>query len=163
VEEYGSPTIKQQMEDYRTRVDEFEKNTDLDAVKNIPLFQTQSDSVAFVVRMPNHQCSQFRLNEIRIMHRALTDEAGIDCAAMRTHMIVPSSVTIIFLVPLALAPYLMVSPFLTSQKPLPEDIYERCVRVIDAEEAFRLMGVGVLILSLLEFTLSVSAFCILYS
>ena len=155
VEEYGNPPIKQRMEDYCTRVDEFEERTTVDSVKNIPLCQPQPDSVAFIVRMPNHQCSQFHLNEIRRMQHALADEGGVDRAAVRTHMFVQSSVKIIFLVPLALAPYLMVSsvsPILSSQEPLPENVYERCVHVIHTEEAFRLMGVGVLILSPLDYS-----------
>ena len=149
VEEYGNPSIKQQMENYRTKIDEFEEHTNLDSVKNIPLCQPQPDSVAIIVRMPNSQCNQFQLNEIRMMQHTFADEAGIDHAAVRTHMVVQSSVEVIFLVPLALAPYLIVSsvcPLLTSQEPLPEDVYERCVQIIHTEEAFRLMGVGVLTL-----------------
>ena len=146
VEEYGNPPIKQRMQDYCTKVDEFEVRTSLEAVKNTPFGQPQSDSVALIARMPYHQCNQFHLSEIRKMGHTLADEADIEHAAVRTHMVVQSSVEIIFLVPLALAPYLMVRsicPLLTSQDPLPGSVYERCVHVIETKEAFRLMGVSV--------------------
>ena len=147
VEKYADPPIKQRMQDYCAKLDEFEERTNLDSVKNIPFCQPQPDSVVVTVNIPNHQPDQFRLRESRKVKHTLADEAGIDHGAIRLQIIVKSSVEIIFLVPLALAPYLLVSsicPLLTSQEPLPENVHERCVRVIHTEEAFRLMGVGVL-------------------
>ena len=145
ISRYGNPALKQQMENNCAELSDFESHTSADLIKSVSLSVPQPNSVSLVVRLPNHQCSQFYMSEIRTLQHAITDQAGVDQAALRIHMIVQSSVEIIFLVPIGLAPYLMVSsvsPLLTSQDPLPKDVYERCVHVVHAEEAFRLMGVS---------------------
>lgn len=150
VEKYANPPIKQRMQHYCTKLNEFEERIILDSVKDISFCQPQQNSITIIIKMPNHQCKQLHLNEIRKMQHALADEAGIERAAVRIYKVVEGSVEIIFLVPLALAPYLIVSsicPLLTSQESLPESVDKRCVHTIHTEEAVRLMGVSVLILS----------------
>ena len=145
VNRYGSPELKGKMEKYRNELFEFEGRTSTEVLTNIALGMPQSDSVTVIARLPDHHCNQFTARDVRNMKHKYTDEAGIDRAALRTHMINKSSVEIVFLVPIALAPYLMVSsvsPLLTSESPLPENMYERCIHMIYTEEVFRLMGVS---------------------
>ena len=146
VQRYGNPQLKGRMEKYRTKMVEFESCTSADKLKNIEFAKPLEDSVAIIARLPDHHCNQFMGSDMRGIKHQYTSAAGLDNAALRTHMINESSVEIIFLVPISLAPHLMmssltVSPLLTSQDPLPEDIHERCVYYMHAEEVFRLMGV----------------------
>jgi hypothetical protein len=144
VQRYGNPQLKGRMEKYRTKMVEFESCTSADKLKNIEFAKPLEDSVAIIARLPDHHCNQFMGSDMRGIKHQYTSAAGLDNAALRTHMINESSVEIIFLVPISLAPHLMmssltVSPLLTSQDPLP-DIHERCVYDMHAEEVFRLMG-----------------------
>lgn len=145
VKRYGDPDLKRRMEKYCTQITDFEDRTSAEVLKNIRFCEPQSDSVSMIAMLPEHQCNQFTMGDIRKLKHAKADEARIDRASLRLCIVHESSVKIIFLVPIALAPYLMVSsesPLLTSPNPLPEDMYERCVQYLDTEEAFRLMGVG---------------------
>ena len=145
VNRYGDPDLKRKMEEYCKEITEFEDRTSAEVLKNIRFSEAQPDSVSMIARLPDHHCNQFKGSDIRKLKHAITDEAGIDRGALSLHIIHKSSVKIIFLVPIALAPYLMVSsvsPLLTSPNPLPEDMYERCVQYLDTEEVFRLMGVS---------------------
>ena len=145
VNRYGNPELKGKMEKYRTELFAFEAGTSTEVLTNIALGTPQSDSVTIIARLPDHQCNQFTASDIRELKHKYTDRAGVDRAALRTHMINKSSIEIVFLVPIALAPYLMVSSvssLLTSDSPLPENMYERCVHFIHTEEVFRVMGVS---------------------
>ena len=146
VRRYGNPELKGQMCEYRSKLEEFESNTSTDELKHVPLALPQPDSVAIIGRLPHHNLNQFSAHDVRMLKHTYANEAGMDDAALRTYMIKESSVEIIFLVPIALAPYLMVtsaSKLLTSQNPLPVDMHERCVHMICADDMLRLMGVSV--------------------
>lgn len=145
INRYGDPDLRRKMEEYCTGLSEFESRTSAEVLKNIAFCRPQSDSVTIIANLPDHHCNQFTGSDIRKLKHALTDEAGTDPATLRTYMIHESSVEIIFLVPISLAPYLIVSsvcPLLASQGPLPENVYERCVHLVHVEEVFRLMGVS---------------------
>ena len=145
INRYGNPDLKRKMEEYCKEITDFEGHTSAEVLKNIRFCEPQPDSVSIIAMLPDHHCNQFTMSDIRKLKHAKADEAGIDRAAPRLHMVHKSSVKIIFLVPIALAPYLMVSsvsPLLTSPNPLPENMYERCVQYLDTEEVFRLMGVS---------------------
>ena len=144
---YGNPQLKGRMDAYRSRLTEFESHTSAEKLKNIELARPLSDSASVVARLPHHNSNQFTGTDLRTLKHQYATEAGVDPAAVRLQMIIEMSpVEIIFLVPISLAPYLMVPsfivcPLLTSQEPLPEDIHERCVYYMHEEEVFRLMGV----------------------
>ena len=145
VKRYGNPELKRKMEEYRSEVDDFESRTSAEVLKHIVLGQPLADSVTVIARLENNHCNQFTGRDIRRLKCQCANEAGVDPATIRLHIIVEHSVEIVFLVPIALAPYLLagsVSPLLTSQSPLPENMYERCVHIMHAEEIFHLMGVS---------------------
>ncbi|CAI8017422.1 Probable serine/threonine-protein kinase kinX, partial [Geodia barretti] len=142
---YGSPELKGKMAAYRTKLTDFEGRTSAEKLKNIELARPLADSASVIAKLEDNQCNQFTGRDIRRLKHQYTDQAGVDPAAARLYMIKKSSVEIIFLVPISLAPHLMVSsltvsPLLTSQNQLPEDIHERCVYYMHAEEVFCLMG-----------------------
>ena len=144
---YGNPQLKGRMDAYRSRLTEFESHTSAEKLKNIELARPLSDSASVIARLPHHHSNQFTGSDMRRLTHQYAKEAGVDPAAVRMQMVSEKSpVEIIFLVPISLAPYLMVPsfivcPLLTSQEPLPEDIHERCVYYMHEEEVFRLMGV----------------------
>lgn len=144
---YGSPELKGKMAAYRSKLAEFESHTSAEKLKNIELARPLADSVSIIAKLEDNHCNQFTGSDLRKLKDQYTNEAGVDNAALRMHMVKKSSVEIIFLVPISLAPNLMVSsltvsPLLTSQNPLPEDMHERCVYYMHEEEVFRLMGVS---------------------
>ena len=144
---YGSPELKGKMAAYRTKLTDFEGRTSAEKLKNIELARPLADSASVIAKLEDNQCNQFTGRDIRRLKHQYTDQAGVDPAAARLYMIKKSSVEIIFLVPISLAPHLIVSsltvsPLLTSQNQLPEDIHERCVYYMHAEEVFCLMGVS---------------------
>ena len=146
-ERYGNPDLQGKMVQYRSEMVKFEARTSTDKLKNIELARPLADSVSIIGRLPDNHCNQFMASHMRRLKQQYANEAGLDHAALRIYMVRESSVEIIFLVPVTLAPYLMVSslivsPLLTSQDPLPQDMYERCVYYMHAEEVFRLMGVS---------------------
>ena len=145
VDRYGDPPLKKRMKDYCIELEKFESHTSIDKIRSIALSTPQIDSTTLEVQLPNHDCSQFLASEVRTLQHSIADKAEIERAGVRTHIIIQSSVKIIFLVPLSLAPYVIASsvcPLLASPGPLPEDVYERCVHIVHTEEAFRLMGVS---------------------
>ena len=147
VQRYGDPPLKAQMASYREELAEFESHTSADEMKNVELAIAFPESVSIIATLPQHQCSDFAMSDVRNLKCGYARGAGLDQAAVRIHLIIQSSVEIIFLVPLSLAPSLVVSsfttsPLLTSEVPVPEDMYERCVYYMNAEEVFRLMGVS---------------------
>ena len=155
---YGNPELKRRMEEYRSELAQFESHTSADKLKNVELARPFGDSVSVIVTLPYNQCNQFLMSDIRRVGHKYTNNAGLDPAALRTHTIDGNSVEIIFLVPVSLAPYLIassltISPLLTSQYPLPEDVHERCVHFMHEEEVFRLMGVSDYEMSLIFITL----------
>ena len=146
-ERYGNPELKGKMAQFCSEMDKFEARTSTDKLKSIELARPLADSVSIIGRLPDNHCNQFTARDMRNAKNQYANEAGVDPAAVRIYMIRESSVEIIFLVPVAMAPYLMVSsltvtPLLTSQDPIPEDMYERCVHYMNVEEVFRLMGVS---------------------
>ena len=146
-ERYGNPDHQGKMVQYRSEMVKFEARTSTDKLRSIELARPLADSVSIIGRLPDNHCNQFMASDMRRLKHRYANEAGLDDAALRIYMIKKSSVEIIFLVPVALAPYLMVSslivsPLLTSQDPLPQNMYERCVYYMHAEEVFRLMGVS---------------------
>ena len=144
---YGNPELKGKMAAYRSELAEFEQHTSAEKLKGIELARPLSDSVTIIARLPHHNCNQFTGDDVRKIKDQYTNSAGLNSAAVRTQSINQSSVEIIFLVPVSLAPHLVVtsfavSPLLTTQDPIPEDMHERCVYYMNAEEVFRLMGVS---------------------
>ena len=145
VKRYGNPELKGRMEAYCLEIEDFEDRTSAEVLKYISFAEPLHDSVSIIATLPNHHCNQFTGSDIRRLKRSYADRAGVDRAALRLRTIKKSSVEIIFLVPIALAPYLIVSsghPLLTSRDPIPEDIYERCVHLMHTEEILQLMGVS---------------------
>ena len=144
---YGNPELKGKMATYCSNLAEFEHHTSAENLKSIELGKPLADSVSTIARLPEHHCNQFTMSDIRRLKHGYANNAGLDPAAVRTNVIFESSVEIIFLVPVSLAPYLIASsltasPLFTTQNPLPEDIHERCVYYMHAEEVFHLMGVS---------------------
>ena len=88
------------------------------------------------------------MNNVTTLKHGIEEKSGLARGAVRTHRIKKSSVEIIFLVPIALAPYVIVScsctfsSLFTTEAPLSGDIYERAVYTMYTEEVFRLMGVS---------------------
>ena len=154
---FGNPELKEKMASYRLMLSEFESHTSAEKLKGIELAQPLADSVSIIARLPRHNCNQFTGGDVRKLKRQYTDDAGLNSAAVRTHSVNQSSVEIIFLVPISLAPHLVVtsfavSPLLTTQDPLPEDMHERCVHYMHEEEVFRLMGVSLIFIGVYTYT-----------
>ena len=144
---YCNPELKGKMTAYRLKLTDFESRTSAEKLKNIELARPLADSASVIAKLEDNQCNQFTGSDIRRLKHEYTNQAGLDPAAARVHMIKKSSVEIIFFVPISLAPHLMVSsltvsPLLTSPIALPDDIHERCVYYMHVEEVFRLMGVS---------------------
>ena len=145
---YGNPELKGKMGNYCLKMADFERRTSAEKLKNIVLARPLAASASIIAILPHNHCNQFRGSELRRAKHRYTEEAGLNPAAVRMYMVREKSpVEIIFLVPISLAAHLMVSsliisPLLTSQEPLPEDMHERCVYYMNAEEVFRLMGVS---------------------
>ena len=147
VNRFGNADLKLQMEKYRTELGDFEQHTSAEVLKNIQFAIAQPDSVAIFAILPQHNLNQFAVSDIRLLKHKIAEKADLAQAAVSTYMIVESSVKIIFLIPNALAPYVMVSalavsPLLTSQGPLPGDICKRAIYTMNTEEVFCLMGVS---------------------
>ena len=147
VKRYGNAELQLQMEKYRSELADFEKHTSAEVLKNIQFALPQPDSVAILAILPQHNLNQFPVSDIRHLKHKIAESADLEQAAVQTYMIVESSVKIVFLIPSALAPYVMVSslavaPLLTSQGPLPGDICTRAVYTMNTEEVFNLMGVS---------------------
>lgn len=147
VEKYGNSDLKGRMEKYRSELTEFETGTCLEKLNGVELAELQEDSVSIIVRLPHHHCSSFKASYVRKLKKNYTDKARLGPAALRIYKISGSTVKIIFLVPIALAPHLLVASFkpmsvLTSQKSLPSSVYERCVHMIHEDEASSLMMVS---------------------
>lgn len=147
VKRYGDSNLKQQMENYCSQLNHFEEHTSAEVLKNIPFAIAQADSVVVQVVLPNHHLNQFTGGEIRQFKHKITEKANLEKSSVRTYMINESSVKIIFLIPRALAPYVMVncslpvSPLLTTDAPLPESISDRTVYTMHTEEVFRIIEV----------------------
>ena len=147
VKRYGNSDLKLQMEKYRAELADFEQHTSAEKLKNIQFAIPQPDSVTIFAILPQHNLNQLTGGDIRLLKHKMAEKADLEQAAVQTYMIVESSVKIVFLIPNALAPYVMVSslaasPLLTSQGPLPGDICKRAVYTLSTEEVFSLMGVS---------------------
>ena len=160
VRRYGNPDLKLKMKNYREELANFEEHTSAEVLKNIEFAICQPDSVALLAILPDHHPNQLSVGDVSHLKHRISEEAGVKKHAIRTFQINESSVEIIFLVPMMLAPYIIVScssnasPILKTQGPLPKDIYERAVYRMFTEEVFSLMGVsgnGMNISNLLKF------------
>ena len=145
---YGSSDLREQMQKYREELEDFEKHTSAEVLQNVIFAGAQPDSVAILAILPHHQPNQLTMNNVTTLKHGIEEKSGLARGAVRTHRIKKSSVEIIFLVPIALAPYVIVScsctfsSLFTTEAPLSGDIYERAVYTMYTEEVFRLMGVS---------------------
>ena len=147
VKKFGNSDLEKRMDKYRFELTEFEDGISLDKLNSAEFATPQEDSVTIIARLPNHHCSFFKASDIRRLKKNYTDKASLNPASLRIYKISGSTVEIIFLVPIALAPHLLITTYkpvsvLTSQtSSLPSCIYERCVHKMHTEEVFSLMKV----------------------